>query len=60
VDDDRDFAQQLAAMADIYVNDAFAVCHRKQASVTVGVGAQRGHRGMAAAALANVAPCSAT
>ncbi|MFH1098832.1 MAG: phosphoglycerate kinase [Candidatus Uhrbacteria bacterium] len=27
------FAKQLAALADCYVNDAFAVCHRKHASV---------------------------
>jgi len=32
-DNDADFAQELAALADIYVNDAFAVCHREQASV---------------------------
>jgi len=31
---DRKFATELAAMADIYVNDAFAVCHRDQASVS--------------------------
>jgi 3-phosphoglycerate kinase len=30
------FAQSLAAMADIYVNDAFAVSHRKHASI-VGI-----------------------
>lgn len=30
------FAQKLADLADIYVNDAFSVCHRKHASV-VGV-----------------------
>ncbi|HZJ42005.1 MAG TPA: phosphoglycerate kinase [Patescibacteria group bacterium] len=28
------FAKKLAALADIYVNDALAVCHRKQASVS--------------------------
>lgn len=28
------FAASLAALADIYVNDAFAVCHRDQASVS--------------------------
>lgn len=28
------FAKELAALADIYVNDAFAVCHRDQASVS--------------------------
>lgn len=27
------FAKSLASLADIYVNDAFAVCHRAQASV---------------------------
>jgi 3-phosphoglycerate kinase len=31
------FAQQLASLADVFVNDAFAVCHRHQASVTVSV-----------------------
>jgi len=31
-----EFAKQLAQMADIFVNDAFSVCHRKHASV-VGV-----------------------
>lgn len=30
---DDDFAKKLAGLADIYVNDAFAVCHRKAASV---------------------------
>lgn len=29
-----DFAEALAANFDIYVNDAFSVCHRDQASVT--------------------------
>lgn len=33
---DKDFAKQLASLADIYVNDAFAVSHREAASV-VGV-----------------------
>ncbi len=32
--DDDDFAQQLAALCDVYVNDAFAVCHRANASVS--------------------------
>ena len=32
--DDPKFAKALAEMADIYVNDAFAVCHRKAASVS--------------------------
>ncbi|MFA6194523.1 MAG: phosphoglycerate kinase [Patescibacteria group bacterium] len=31
---DAKFAASLAALADIYVNDAFAVCHRDQASVS--------------------------
>ncbi len=31
---DAGFAQELAALADVYVNDAFGVCHRDQASVT--------------------------
>lgn len=31
---DLSFAQSLASMGDFYVNDAFAVCHRKNASVT--------------------------
>jgi phosphoglycerate kinase len=29
---DADFAKKLAALADMYVNDAFAVCHRTNAS----------------------------
>lgn len=32
--DEEDFAQQLAALCDVYVNDAFAVCHRANASVS--------------------------
>lgn len=32
-DDDEDFAKSLASLADVYVNDAFAVCHRKHASM---------------------------
>lgn len=31
---DDDFAQELAHGADAFVNDAFGVCHRQQASVT--------------------------
>lgn len=30
---DKDFAKKLSQMADIYVNDAFAVSHRKHASI---------------------------
>ncbi len=35
-DNDEDFAQQLAANADVYVNDAFGAAHRGHAS-TVGI-----------------------
>jgi len=31
---DPEFAKEIAALGDIYVNDAFAVAHREQASVT--------------------------
>lgn len=33
---DRAFAKSLSELADIYINDAFAACHRKHASV-VGI-----------------------
>lgn len=33
-ENDKKFAAALADMADMYVNDAFAVCHRNQASVS--------------------------
>lgn len=33
IDNNRRFAKQLSKLADIYVNDAFAVSHRKHASV---------------------------
>ncbi|WP_153305944.1 phosphoglycerate kinase [Desulfogranum mediterraneum] len=36
VDNDPDFAAQLASLAELYVNDAFAVSHRAHASV-VGI-----------------------
>ncbi len=32
-DGDADFAEKLAAMADVYCNDAFGTCHRKDASM---------------------------
>lgn len=32
-DNDYNFAQKIAQLADIYINDAFAVCHREHASV---------------------------
>ncbi len=32
--DDLKFAKRLAGYGDIYVNEAFSVCHRKQASVS--------------------------
>jgi len=31
---DSEFARRLASLADIYVNDAFSVCHRQHASVS--------------------------
>src|SRR5437868_3492844 len=33
---DKAFAQKLADLAEVYINDAFAMCHREEASV-VGV-----------------------
>lgn len=35
-ENDQGFAQELAGLADIYINDAFGVCHRNHASI-VGV-----------------------
>ncbi|MFA6098599.1 MAG: phosphoglycerate kinase [Patescibacteria group bacterium] len=32
--DDESFAKQLASLAEIYVNEAFANCHRRHASMT--------------------------
>ena len=40
---ESDFASQLAAHADIYVNDAFGACHRDHASM-VGVPAAMGNK----------------
>jgi phosphoglycerate kinase len=34
LDNDEEFAKELGSNADIFINDAFAVCHRSQASVT--------------------------
>ena len=34
LDNDLNFAKELAKFGDIYVNDAFSVCHRAQASVS--------------------------
>jgi len=34
VENDKEFARELAAGFDFYVNDAFAVCHRNHASVS--------------------------
>jgi phosphoglycerate kinase len=33
-DNDDEFARELASLCDVYVNDAFAVCHREHASVS--------------------------
>ncbi len=35
-ENDQEFVKKLASLADIYVNDAFAMCHRKEASI-IGV-----------------------
>ncbi len=35
-ENNQDFARKLAKLGDVYVNEAFAVCHRKHASI-VGV-----------------------
>jgi phosphoglycerate kinase len=37
-----DFAQQLASLADIYVNDAFGTCHRSDASMVAVPAAMKG------------------
>jgi phosphoglycerate kinase len=43
-ENDPEFAKKLAQMADVYVNDAFGVSHRKHASI-VGVPAYLPHYG---------------
>ena len=40
---DSDFADQLAALGDVYVNDAFGTCHREHTSM-VGVPAAMGNK----------------
>jgi phosphoglycerate kinase len=35
IENDKEFARELSAGFDFYVNDAFAVCHRNHASVSV-------------------------
>ena len=32
-ENDQKFAKELASLADIYVNEAFSVCHREHASI---------------------------
>ncbi len=34
IENDPEFAKELSKLADIYINDAFSVCHRDHASVT--------------------------
>ena len=43
-DNDPSFSEQLAQLAEVYVNDAFAVSHRAHASV-VGVAERMGEKG---------------
>jgi phosphoglycerate kinase len=33
-ENDEKFAKELASLADVYINDAFSVCHREHASVS--------------------------
>jgi len=35
IDNDPDFAKKLSYLGDIYVNDAFGVCHRNNASIAL-------------------------
>jgi phosphoglycerate kinase len=39
---DRAFAEQLAGLADVYVNDAFGTCHRNDASMVAVPAAMKG------------------
>src|SRR5207244_4146343 len=39
---DATFAAQLAALADVHVNDAFGTCHRSDASMVAGPAAMKG------------------
>jgi len=39
---DRAFAEQLAGLADVYVNDAFGTCHRSDASMVAVPAAMQG------------------
>jgi phosphoglycerate kinase len=39
---DKDFAAQLARLADVYVNDAFGTCHRSDASMVAVPAAMKG------------------
>ncbi|GIW79487.1 MAG: hypothetical protein KatS3mg105_1294 [Gemmatales bacterium] len=41
-DGDEEFARQLAQLGDVYVNDAFGTCHRKDASMYAVPKAMRG------------------
>src|SRR4029078_7307044 len=39
---DKSFAEQLARLADVYVNDAFGTCHREDASMVAVPAAMKG------------------
>ncbi|MGE5425810.1 MAG: phosphoglycerate kinase [Bacillota bacterium] len=45
-DNSREFAKQLASLAEVYVNDAFSVCHRDQASVSLVSGLLPSYAGL--------------